>query len=366
MIKNIFDIADLPKYLIVISLSISTALQFWNSYKQKELESTISKQLKGELSANAREISKLRTDIKTAQSKMLSYDDMQNRTEEIIQSIGESSQGLQKHLDSTDAKIISYQKRFSRIESRLENGISKISGKVDRKAPPPKPTKEWKGISENDFLTCFHHYDPVKCPEISYSWNTSEQNKGKPIAGFKTDNLWLSKAGNIDLNLAFRVDVITYSEDQSKLGSGAVKNQGIYVKAGYLTQEGEFKTIAEDKLIEGDPNLDPKFFYVPTVPYGHSKKYGLFEPAYYVGLALLPMEEYDIGLIGGGSFVNVLDAKLRLGGIAYISNSYFGVGASLSYHPKIGGKYLNFAPNISYLFSAERNNLSLGMLFQVW
>ena len=112
MIKNIFDIADLPKYLIVISLSISTALQFWNSYKQKELESTISKQLKGELSANAREISKLRTDIKTAQSKMLSYDDMQNRTEEIIQSIGESSQGLQKHLDSTDAKIISYQKRF--------------------------------------------------------------------------------------------------------------------------------------------------------------------------------------------------------------------------------------------------------------
>jgi hypothetical protein len=102
------------------------------------------------------------------------------------------------------------------------------------------------------------------------------------------------------------------------------------------------------------------------VPYGHSKKYKTFEPAYYAGLSTLPNQEYDMGVQVGGSFLNLLDAKLRMGGVGYISNTYFGAGLSISYHPKLGGKYLNFAPNVSYLFSSERNNLSLGLLFQVW
>ena len=71
-------------------------------------------------------------------------------------------------------------------------------------------------------------------------------------------------------------------------------------------------------------------------------------------------------LFGGGSFLNLYDAKLRLGGTGYISNSYFGIGPTISYHPKIAGKHFNFAPNISYLLSSDRDHLSLGLIFQVW
>ena len=367
MLKNLLTYAELSKYVLGVALFLSTALQFWNNYKQQKFESTIQQQLEGVLKGKAKEIAKLREDLNTAQSEMISYKEMESRTEQIISEIGSKTDALQRHLDDTDAKIISYSKRFSSIEKTLRSG--KIRVKVDGKTKPEKikaPNQDWKGVDADDFLTCVHYYDPDKCPNISYSWATTFQNGGKPVGEFRTRNLWLSEEGLLDLNLAFRVDVITYGEDQDRLGSGAAQNQGVYIKAGYFSEDGSFVTLAEDKLIEGDPNLDPKFFYVPTVPYGHTKSYKRFEPAYYAGLGLLPTEEYDMGIQAGGSFVNLFDAKLRMGGVGYISNTYFGIGPSISYHPTIGGKHLNFAPNVSYLFSSQRNNLSLGLLFQVW
>ena len=367
MWKDILAYAELPKYLLALALFLSTGLQIWNNYKQQKLEDTISLQLEGVLTANATKISELQENINSAKSKMISYSDMENRTEDIISQIGNKTEALEKHLNETDSKILSYSQRFSRIEKTLKGGKIKVQITGQKTTEEIKaPTSEWNGIDADDFLTCVHYYDPDKCPSISYSWETNYKNGGQPVGAFRTENLWLSDFGNLDLNLAFKIDVVTYGENQDSLGSGGVQNQGVYIKAGYFSESGEFITLVEDKMLEGDPNLDPKFFYVPTVPYGHSKKYKTFEPAYYAGLSTLPNQEYDMGVQVGGSFLNLLDAKLRMGGVGYISNTYFGAGLSISYHPKLGGKYLNFAPNVSYLFSSERNNLSLGLLFQVW
>lgn len=367
MLKNLLTYAELSKYVLGVALFLSTALQFWNNYKQQKFESTIQQQLQGVLKGNAQEIARIDGELKTAKSEMISYEQMEKRTNQIISAVGTQTQALEDHLKKTDAKILSYSSRFTAIEKTLKGG--KIKVRVEGREKPKEikqPTQDWRGVDADDFLTCVHYYDPDKCPPISYTWAMQYQNKGKSIAQFTTRNLWLEEAGQLDLNLVFKVDVLTFGENPDSLGSGAVQNQGVYIKGGYFSEDGKFITIVEDKLIEGDPNLDPRFFYVPSVPYGHTKTYGTYEPAYYVGLGLLPTEEYDMGIQAGGSFVNLFDAKLRMGGVGYISNTHFGIGPSISYHPKIGGKHLNFAPNLSYLFSSVRNNLSLGLLFQVW
>ena len=367
MWKNLLSYAELPKYVLGFTLFLSTALQFWNNYKQQKFESTIQLQLQGVLKGNAEKIARLDKELKTAKSEMISYKEMEKRTKQIISEVGTQTQALEDHLKETDAKILSYSSRFTEIEKTLHGG--KIKVRVEGREKPKeikKPTQDWRGVDADDFLTCVHYYDPDKCPPISYTWAMEYQNKGKSIAQFTTRNLWLEEAGQLDLNLVFKVDVLTFGEDPDSLGSGAVQNQGVYIKGGYFSEDGKFVTLVEDKLIEGDPNLDPRFFYVPTVPYGHSKKYKRYEPSYYVGTSLLPTLGYDMGIQAGGSFVNLFEAKLRIGGVGYISKDYFGVGPSISYHPKIGGKYLNFAPNISYLVSSEKQALSLGLLFQVW
>lgn len=346
-------------------LSASTGLQFWNNYKQEDFEKTVNEQLKGKLSADATEIATLNTKLKNAISKMITHEEMQKRTDAILKRIGDSSESLQKHLDKTDAKIYSYSERVSNIETKL-NGVSKVIIKNKRgekiKVEPPK--EDWEGVKPENFLTCFYHYDKKKCPRINYNWESSHKNKGNTVAKFDTQNLWLREEGDIKLNLAFKVNVVTYGEDQTKLGSGAIKNQAVFIQAGYI-ENGEFFALAEDTLEKGNPNLDPKFFSTPPKT-TKTKSYGRFEPSYFVGVSSLPMENLDIGLIGGGTFVNFFDATLRLGGEIYISNENFGLGPHISYHYSFAGKFLNVAPSFSYLFSTEKNLFSFGLSFQIW
>ena len=184
---------------------------------------------------------------------------------------------------------------------------------------------------------------------------------------FTSRNLWTGEGSGVDFNLAFKVVAITYGEDQSRLGSGAVQNQGIHIYGGYFDEQGKFISLPglESEMYSGDPNLDSKLIYVPKVDAkGGRLTLKRFEPSLLVGSTY---QWGEFGLSIGGSFINFGKGEYRLGGNLSIGESNQYLGLMGTWHPYIMGKNLNIAPGIGWVYGTDGSNTwSLGVHFQVW
>ena len=344
---------------------VSVGGNAWTVYKMQRMDATIQDQIAGVLSENATKITTMNETLGTVKSQMVDRATLEQRAKEIISGLDQKTQdAIGKYTSETGAKVDSISKRFVRMETRLDQGISRIGKKVDRQRKTPPPPKSWKGVSRQDQTRCADH--PERCETFEFSWHSPFSLKGRPIYTFSSRNIWEGK-GSLDLNLAFKVVAITYGEDQSKLGSGAVQNQGMHIYGGYFDEQGEFVEIEglESKLMKGDKNLDPRLIYVPKVdaPIGRLGL-SLFEPSLLVGSTY---QAGDFGLSIGGSFLNLRKGEYRLGGNFALTESNQYLGLMGTWHPYIAGKNLNIAPGLGWVLGADGSNTwSLGVHFQVW
>jgi hypothetical protein len=343
--------------LLVASLSMTA----WSSYKMNTFQDTLSRQLRGELSATAQALTRAQNELGTIKSEMVNQREMVKRSAEIISTLDQKTQeSIDRFQRETGAKVDSISVRFTRMETRLERGIKKIG---DQKKPVAPPPSDWKGVSKEDQRRCSSY--PDKCEPFKFSWESPFKVKGDPLALFSTPNIW-GEEFTLDLNLAFKVVVIGYGEDQSRLGSGAAQNQGIHIYAGYLDeQSGKFVAIAEQELLEGDPLLDPKMFYRPKVdPDKVVRGLDLIEPSLLVGVSY---QQNQTGLSVGASLLNFKKGEYRVGSNVSLTSEDSYLGAFLSYHPQLLEKSLNIAPSVGYMWNKDLNpTWSLALHFQVW
>lgn len=342
-------------------LALSLANNAWMTYKMNQLDITIQKQMKGELSKEARLIAAFKAEVNTVKSEMLSKKELEKESSKIISDLDEKTQSaIKKYRDETGAEVKAISERVVGMEGRLKKGIGKIGRAVEEKtAPPPS----WKGVDSLDITRCSDH--PDKCSPFKFSWESPYQVNGKPLAKFSSMNLWKG-LGGIDLNLAFKVVAITYGENQSRLGSGAVKNQGVHVLGGYLKEDGSFVAIPglESKLFNGDPNLDSKFIYIPEKDFEKTSTMKLFEPSLLVGSTY---QSNEFGLSIGASLLNFKKGEYRIGANGVLTPSNVFIGAKATWHPYLLGKNLNIAPGLGWVLGSDGNNTwSLGVHFQVW
>jgi len=163
------------------------------------------------------------------------------------------------------------------------------------------------------------------------------------------------------------VVAINYGENQSRLGSGAVQNQGIHIYGGYFDEQGKFVALPglESELMSGDPNFDPLLLYIPkndAVPQPLTLR--LFEPSLLVGSTY---QGGEFGLSIGGSFINFSKGQYRLGANFALAESNQYLGLMGTWHPYIMGKNLNIAPGLGWVYGTDGSNTwSLGVHFQVW
>lgn len=351
-------------YALLSLFLVSVGGNAWSVYKMTTMQTTIREQLEGKLDETAKQITKINVDLGTVKSRMVDRGQLDKFAEGIIGELDTKTQSaIRKFSNETGAKVDSISKRFVRMEARLDRGISSIGSKVDRQRTPPPP-KSWKGVRRQDQKRCGDH--PERCDPFEFSWHSPFSLKGRPIYTFSSSNLWEGK-GSLDLNLAFKVVAITYREDQSKLGSGAVQNQGVHVLGGYFDEQGEFVQIKglESRLMQGDKNLDPQLFYVPKVdPSNVRLGLSMFEPSLLAGTTY---QGGEFGLSVGGSFINFYNGEYRLGANFSLTESNQYLGLMGSWHPFILGKNLNIAPSVGWVYGADTSNTwSLGLHFQVW
>lgn len=356
---NKMDI-KIAAYIASGLLTLSLANNAWMTYKISQLDNTIQKQMNGELSKTARILSETRDEINVVKSQMVSRKELEEQSSKIISNLDQRTQdAIYKYTKETGARVDSISQRVLGMEGRIKKGIGKIGRTVKEKtAPPPS----WKGVDGLDITRCSDH--PDKCTPFTFEWESPYQVNGKPLARFSSLNLWKG-LGSIDLNLAFKVVAITYGEDQSRLGSGAVQNQGIHVLGGYV-QEGNFVPIPglESKLLQGDPNLDSKLIYVPKKDAQNSTLLKLFEPSLLVGSTY---QANEFGLSIGASLLNFQKGQYRIGANGVITPSNVFLGAKATWHPYLLGKNLNLAPGLGWVAGSDGTNTwSLGVHFQVW
>lgn len=341
--------------------ALSMGANIWSVYKTSTFEATVQEQLEGKLSATATAISNLNEKVSTINSQMVSRDDLERRSDEIIRGLDEKTQRhIARYQSETGAKVDRIAVRFTRMETRLDKGISRIGGKLDSQRKTPPPPTSWKGVSVEDQHRCSDH--PERCEPFQFSWESPFKVSGSPLARFSSPNIWGGQFA-LDLNLAFKVVTIGYGEDQSQRGAGAVQNQGVHIYAGYVGDNG-FVPIAEQTLLKGNPNLDPKMFYVPQGDVIKLKSLRLFEPSFLVGSTY---QGGEFGLSLGGSLLNLAKGQYRLGGNVIITESLPYVGAFVSYHHRFLDKPLNLAPSFGWVLGSDQSNTwSLGLQFQVW
>lgn len=351
-------------YALISLFLLSVGGNAWSVYKMQRMDSTIQDQLKGVLKANAEKIAAINTKLGTVQSQMVDRATLESRAQEIISGLDQKTQdAINRYTRETGAKVDSISKRFVRMESRLNRGISRIGDRVDKRATTPPP-QSWKGVSKQDQAWCASHSSDERCQPFKFSWHSPFSLRGRPIYSFTSDNLWTGENTGLDINLAFKVISIGYGEDQSKIGSGAVQNQGIHIYGGYFDENGGFVKLPglESTLLEGDPNL---MLYVPKVdPPTTTLTLRMFEPSLLVGSTF---QGGGFGLSIGGSFVNFYGGEYRLGANFAITESNQYLGLMGTWHPIILGKNLNIAPGVGWVYGADGSNTwSLGVHFQVW
>ena len=344
-------------YGLIGVILISVGSNAYQAHKLNNLSETIQKQIKGELTETARLISQSREEINAVRSSMLTERELSNRVEAILGGLGKDTrESIERFQQETGARIDSISVRISSMETRLK-GQARVGSE---KAPPPSPPPtSWKGVTKEDASRCVAY--PDLCDPLEFSWATPY---GKPLASFTSDNIW-SGEYNLDLSLEFKAVVIEYAEDQSNLGAGAVRNQGLHIMAGYTNAKGEFVTIAEDKLVEGNPNLDSRFFYVPKVaPSSIKTSLKLFEPSLLAGVSYT---QQVFGFSVGASLLNLSNGEYRLGSQVVVTSKGLLLAGVLSYHPYLLGKHLNVAPHLGWAVGMDKSNSWLiGLSFQVW
>ena len=351
-------------YALLSVFLVSVGGNAWSVYKMSQMDATIQAQLKGVLSKNAQKISAISTALGTVKSEMVSRKALEEKASEIIGGLDAKTQeAINRYTRETGAKVNAISKRFVHMETRLEAGITRIGNRVDRQKTPPPP-KSWKGVSRLDQTRCKDH--PERCEPFQFTWLSPFNFRGRPVYSFTSRNLWSGDGSGVDFNLAFKVVAINWGEDQSRLGSGAVENQGIHIYGGYFNEQGKFIALPglESELMSGDPGYDPKLIYVPRKPASPTLSLKLFEPSLLVGSTY---QEGEFGLSVGGSFVNFARGEYRLGANFSITESNQYLGLMATWHPYIMGKHLNIAPGAGWVYGTDGSNTwSLGLHFQVW
>jgi len=337
---------------------VSVGANAYQTYRINTLSDTIQKQLRGELSEAAMGISQTRQDIKTLESQMVTGRELSSRIENILEGLDKSTRdSIERFQAETGAKIDSISVRMTSIEAKLK-GKAKVG--TEPTTPIQPPPASWQGITNEDAARCVSF--PSFCDPLEFTWSTPY---GKPLASFFTDNFWGGDY-TLELKLEFKAIVIEYAEDQSSIGSGAVRNQGLHILAGYTNEKGDFIPIAEDKLMQGNPNLDSRFFYTPKVDPQNIKlkKLRLFEPSLLVGISYLDKLS---AFSAGASLLNLQGGDYRLGVQMALTNKQPYLAGVVSYHPYVLGKHLNISPAVGWAVGMDGSNTWVaGLYFQVW
>lgn len=346
---------------------VSVGGNAWTVYKMQRMDDTIQDQLAGILSDNAKKIAEMNETLGTVKSQMVDRATLEQRAEEIISGLDQKTQdAIGKYTSETGAKVDAISRRFVRMQSRVEDGVTRIGDSIGRKKATTPPPKDWKGVSTQDQQWCENRKDE-RCQPFKFTWESPFSVHGKPVYSFTSRNLWNGEGSGVDFNLAFKVVAITYGEDQSRLGSGAVQNQGIHIYGGYFDDQGKFINIEglESEMYSGNPNLDPTLLYVPKVDAdGGRLTLKRFEPSLLVGSTY---QGGEFGLSIGGSFINFDKGQYRLGANFSLTESNQYLGLIGTWHPYIMGKNLNIAPGVGWVYGADQSNTwSLGVHFQVW
>ena len=354
-------------YALLSLFLISVGGNAWSVYKMQRMDATIQDQLNGILTENARKIAAIDTTLGTVQSQMVDRATLEQRASEIVSGLDQKTQdAINRYTSETGAKVDAISRRFVRMETRLEAGVTRIGDSVQRQRTSPPP-ETWRGVSTQDQRWCADHPQDRRCQPFKFSWHSPFSLRGRPVYSFSSRNLWTGEGSGVDFNLAFKVVAINYGEDQSRLGSGAVQNQGIHIYGGYFDEQGKFVALPglESELLSGDPNLDPQLIYVPKVDAPTSRlTLSMFEPSLLVGSTY---QGGEFGLSVGGSFINFSKGEYRLGGNFSIGESNQYLGLMGTWHPYIMGKNLNIAPGLGWVVGADGSNTwSLGVHFQVW
>ena len=255
-------------YALISLFLLSVGGNAWSVYKMQRMDATIQDQMNGILSDNAEQIASINTTLGTVKSQMVDRATLEQRASEIINGLDQKTQdAINRYTSETGAKVDSISRRFVRMESRLERGVTNIGDRIDRQRKPNPPPETWRGVSTQDQRWCADHPQDERCQPFKFSWHSPFSLKGRPVYSFSSRNLWTGEGSGVDFNLAFKVVAINYGEDQSRLGSGAVQNQGIHIYGGYFDEQGKFIALPglESELLSGDPNLDPQLIYVPKV-----------------------------------------------------------------------------------------------------
>lgn len=335
----------------------SIAGQAFTAYQVSKMDDVVREQLEGKLSATAQEVIALREDVKTTRAQMLTQEQLKAQTDTMLRGLSsESEERVRAYMRETGAKIEEMSTRFTGIEIEIKKGRTRRGASTPNTPPPPPPPSSWKGVKKEDYRICEAY--PDRCDTLPFSWSAPYMVKGNPLAEFSKDNFWTDES-TLKLNLAYRVDAITYR------GEGLVKNQGVYIQAGYFDASGKFVMLAEDKLMVGDPSLDPQLFYAPTLPLAPPSVLRMFEPSILMGVNYVA-DGFGVSL--GGSVLNFNEARYRLGGnVTLKGDGWIGAGVMASYHPRFFGKNLNVAPALGVMWDKNLSaSLSAGLFFQVW
>jgi len=353
------------QYAIGAYVMVSSVLLYKQASKSEDastLAKVVSEQLEGKLSENARLIASAREDIRQVESRMVTHEELQRRTESITRDLSaETRSSIDRYMKSTNARIDMVTRAFKQVKVSLDKGSSRV-GKPSEKPSEPAPTV-WEGITAEELSWC--KSDPSRCAPFVFAWESEHRVNGQPVARFASDNLWGDET-RLDLNLAFKVTALTYRADPNNPEDGLVRNQGIHLMAGYLDDKGEFVALAEDKILSDDPRYQGLSIYSPTQVY-QAKELGLFDLSVLAGFGYI----YEEGLMAsaGTSMINLSKGRYRLGVRGVFSeNRGLGVGGFASWHPEVLGREVNIAPFVGYdyLFKDGYHAPSLGLYFKVW
>lgn len=337
----------MKNYAILIMASLIFIHYFYtNLFKDNTAylaQQTVLEQLEGKLSETARQIATMNEELKLGNAQLVSQNQLNRLSDDLLK----EHKDLKEFMAQTNSELKSYSSRLTSISVQVKE--------MGKKATIPlnndKPSFYSKCLS-----------DPASCEPLPISWDSEHKVGDKSILSFNTPNLW-TDGFNYDLNLAYNVEVFTFGED---CNTGAMGNQGVYIKAGYFDKDGKFVVLAQDKLMKGEKGLDPKFILAPTCQIIARPTVRFIEASYFGGVSLNP-KDTSIGAFGGINLVNILqEGNLKLGFLANY-NKQVGLGVSVQYYPFLWGKPLNVAPTFGIVWNKQGNQSFLvGLSFKFW
>lgn len=347
------------QYALYAYLGLSGVLlgkQVFFPASEIEFEQIISEQLEGKLGPSARALSELNLKVNAVESRMVTHSELQERSKEIIGDLGAKTQrDIEEYMKRTNSKVDAVSRSVRTLTATVRKG-RKITPKPDKPVEPPP--EEWEGITVDQIYWC--QSAPSTCALYPFVWETDGQVKGKPMARFSTTNIWGSDF-KVDLNLAFKVSSIMFREDPNSARSGAVRNQSIFISAGYFNERGEFVGVAESELLQDEDNY---LIHAPTKTLGGRDGLSLLDLSVLGG----PSFDGDFGVSVGGGVVNLLKGDLRFGGQAQISGNGLSAGPFVAYRLSLFKRRTNIAPFVGYTWNVSDLSpaLNAGLYFIAW